>query len=197
MEEDNKERKDMSTGSFIGLIFIVLILVGFIYGIVGSTKTDVSSNVAQDTKVQQVEDNKPVTEEEETKPAPVVVKKGERGQLGEYSTKVIKAESSPIEGGQRLTVHVDIKNVGKKPISVDRGYFQLVDAEDRTFEPSDYVDVTSNSFFMETINPGMSLSGSVVFDIPTDVEEAALAMRDNMFDFGGAEYVYFYLGELK
>lgn len=135
---------------------------------------------------------------EETKETVKTYKKGERGEFGDYSVKVIKSQSDVIEGGKSISVFMDVKNIGKEPISIDSSYFQLVDSDERIFDPADVFSISSDPIFlMDTINPGMSLSGKVVFEVPADVKSATIAMRDNMFDFGGAEYIFLEVGTFE
>lgn len=157
-------------------------------------ETQTTSETAQNVSVAAA----PEEDELETKAEAKVYKKGERGIFGDYSIKVIKTKSEVIKGGKSVSIYMDIKNEGKKPINIDSSYFQLIDSEERVFEPADLVGLSNDPIFMmDSINPGMSLSGKVVFEVPSDVKSATIAMRDNMFDFGGAEYVFFDVGQLK
>lgn len=125
----------------------------------------------------------------------------EMATFGDYGVIAFKTKLTKGNETNRIQVIVKVKNLGKQPIQIDSSYFNLIDGSDRQFDPSADLtfndDGTAASFLMETINPGLSLQKSVFFDVPPDVTEAKLSMRDNMFDFGGAKYVFIDLGQIK
>lgn len=140
-----------------------------------------------------------VTPKEEQEPQIVTYGIGESAEFGDYIITVKKAASEVTEEDSRLLdVQIEVKNNGKEPVNVDSSYFKLLDAEDREFDPSDSVSFGGDPIFMyDSINPGLKLTKKVKFEIPADVTSAKLAMRDNMFDLGGADYIYFDLGTVK
>lgn len=125
----------------------------------------------------------------------------EMATFGDYGVTAFKTKLTKGNETNKIQVIVKVKNLGKQPIQIDSSYFNLIDGSDRQFDPSADLtfndDGTAASFLMETINPGLSLQKSVFFDVPPDVTEAKLSMRDNMFDFGGAKYVFIDLGQIK
>lgn len=95
--------------------------------------------------------------------------------------------------GKFIIVTIDVKNQGKEPEGVDSSYFVLVDINKNIYEPDGTRDITydGNEYFaMDTINPGLSHKGRVSFEVPKEVNKYYLGIRDNMFDFGGADYRY-------
>lgn len=93
-----------------------------------------------------------------------------------------------------VIVTVKVKNNGKEPVTVTGGYFVLVDKDNRVYEgdPTRDISFRDKEYFSltESINPGIVKKGRVSFEIPENVNVFMLAIRNNMFDFGGAEYRY-------
>ena len=137
--------------------------------------------------------------EAEPEPQEVTYKVGEPAAFGDYGIIVKEVTTEPKEDNVLLLdVLIEVTNNGKKPVKVDSSYFKLLDADDREFEPEDDVSFGGDPIFMyDSINPGLNLTKKVKFEIPADVTSAKLAMRDNMFDLGGADYIYFDLGTVK
>ncbi|SDY33595.1 DUF4352 domain-containing protein [Salimicrobium album] len=76
-----------------------------------------------------------------------------------------------------LTLEVTFTNNGNEAAMVDSDYFELVQG-DTTFSPDSEATMAANSgednssFFLEEVNPGSSISGTLVFDVVSDVAEA-------------------------
>ncbi|WP_407320110.1 DUF4352 domain-containing protein [Isoptericola halotolerans] len=90
--------------------------------------------------------------------------------------------------GRFLLVHVTVENIGDEAQYFDGDSQKLVDTKGRTHSADTgaaiYLD-DSNSFLNE-INPGNSVDGVVVFDLPADASAATLELHDSMFS-GGVE----------
>ncbi|MEG3616458.1 DUF4352 domain-containing protein [Isoptericola haloaureus] len=90
--------------------------------------------------------------------------------------------------GQFVLVHMAVENIGDEAQYFDGSSQKLVDTEGRTHsadsEAAIYLD-DSNSFLNE-INPGNTVDGVVVFDVPTDATPATLELHDSAFS-GGVE----------
>ncbi|WP_277212019.1 DUF4352 domain-containing protein [Isoptericola croceus] len=90
--------------------------------------------------------------------------------------------------GQYVLVHVTVENIGDEAQYFDGSSQKLVDTEGRTHSADSsaaiYLD-DSNSFLNE-INPGNTVDGVVVFDLPKKATPATLELHDSMFS-GGVE----------
>ena len=90
--------------------------------------------------------------------------------------------------GQFVLVHLTVENIGDESQYFDGNNVTGYDAKKREFaadtEAAIYLD-DSNSFLNE-INPGNSVQGVVVFDVPADVELSQLELHDSVFS-GGVE----------
>lgn len=144
---------------------------------------------------------KPTPQPTPTPEEPKVVTSGQAGQIGDFELKVVKTNSTKKSGSkttenQFVIITLDVKNIGNKAGSLSDSNFILLDDKDHQYEANtlDILpwDVDRISFSTQ-INPGLKKTGSIAFEIPSDVENIALAVRDNMFDFGGAKYIFFQL----
>lgn len=183
------------------IVFIVagVLLFGFIY----SLNNKKSENVTNDVTYAELPAAQPEvinTPSPEPKKA-VVHNISDTVAFGDYEVNVkdVNSADGSEEGSKSIEVRIKVKNVGKEPINIDSSYFLLYDQDERKFEPSDLISFTDDpSFMYDDINPGLSLTRKVVFEVPDDVSTAKIAMRDNMFDlFESAEYMYIDLGEIK
>lgn len=88
--------------------------------------------------------------------------------------------------GKFLLVEIKVTNIGDEAQSFLGSNQKLIDKDGREFSSDDttamYLD-ESNSF-IEEINPGNSLTGVVVFDVPKDVEAAKIELHDSAFSGG-------------
>jgi len=99
---------------------------------------------------------------------------------------------------KHVIVTIEARNNGKQPAPVANEYFVLFDSEDRMFEsdPFESLAVNEDEYFSlaDPINPGLKRQAKIVFIVPMDAADFTLAIRDNIFDFGGAHYQFVYLG---
>ena len=77
--------------------------------------------------------------------------------------------------GEFVVVHLSIEHVGSEPATLRPDMFTLVDGEGREAEPKTeaYLAMDSSIQF-EELNPGITVEGTVVFDVPTDQSERRL-----------------------
>ncbi|MBA2939075.1 DUF4352 domain-containing protein [Paenibacillus sp. CGMCC 1.16610] len=131
---------------------------------------------------------------------PKLIPKGESGTIGSFELKVLKNTATnkvdkKTTDNQFILIDIELKNVGKKPETMMDGNFVLIDDKDRQYKANS-LDILpwSGEYKMlsyDPINPDLKKSGTIAFEIPADVTRFGLAVRDNMFDFGGAKYIFF------
>lgn len=87
--------------------------------------------------------------------------------------------------GQFLLVHVTVRNVGDEAQYFDSSSQKLVDAQGRQHSADSAAAIyLDGSSFLESVNPGNSVEGIVVFDVPVDAVPATLELHDSMFSDG-------------
>ncbi|MGW3342326.1 DUF4352 domain-containing protein [Nonomuraea rubra] len=114
---------------------------------------------------------------------------------GQFSFKVTGTEKRDRVGsdflgaeaqGVYLLVHVTVKNIGDEAGSFFGANQKLYDAKGREYEASSeaaiYLDDSKSLY--EKINPGNSVKGIVLFDIPKNVKPASIELHDSLFSAG-------------
>lgn len=90
------------------------------------------------------------------------------------------------QSGTYLLVNVTVENNGNETITIDSSLFSLTDSEGREFSHSNEGQTAlimsgSNNFFLKQVQPGLSSTGDVVFEIPTDASGLQLTVKPSIF----------------
>lgn len=78
--------------------------------------------------------------------------------------------------GKYVILDVTVKNDQKEPLTINSGYFKIKSSDGTTYEPVTDGQVimamgdNMGDFFLTQINPGLSKSGKVVFEVPKDLK---------------------------
>ncbi|MBZ4221506.1 DUF4352 domain-containing protein [Bacillus wiedmannii] len=118
------------------------------------------------------------------------------GESSKVKIAVGSVESTDSVGGQYLNekaqgvfkvVEISITNNQKDAITVDANSFKLVDNQDREFKYSaqaqtafDVGNVGKSDFFLKQLNPGLTQTGKIIFDVPADAQGLVLKARGGM-----------------
>jgi len=95
-----------------------------------------------------------------------------------YSVQNVKTLSSVGRGnlaeeasGIFVVVKLKVENVGKESFDLSTRVFRLIDDQDREYDVDTramaYVD---NAIVFEQVNPGVTVNGTILFDVPRDQE---------------------------
>ena len=90
---------------------------------------------------------------------------------GTSTAKNVGGEYGQDAQGTFLVADVTVKNVGSESITTDASFFKLVSGE-KTFDADSTAGIYANpnsGFFLEQINPDLSATGKVVFDVSDEV----------------------------
>ncbi|GAA4693852.1 protein of unknown function (DUF4190) [Promicromonospora umidemergens] len=153
---------------------------------------------SEDGKTEGGEATEPTAAAEEPVAEPELPGVGDAVRDGKFEFTVTKVEPGVKEigdeflsqeaQGQFVLVHLTVENIGDESQYFDGNNVTGYDAKNREFaadtEAAIYLD-DSNSFLNE-INPGNSVMGVVVFDVPADVKLSQLELHDSAFS-GGVE----------
>ncbi|MEN9992835.1 MAG: hypothetical protein RLY83_405 [Actinomycetota bacterium] len=89
--------------------------------------------------------------------------------------------------GQFCQVSLTVENVGKEPQTMFADNQKLFDGEDREFSPDTsamiYMKDGSDAWVKE-VNPGNTLKGSLLFDLPAGAEPSKIELHDDVFSSG-------------
>lgn len=174
-------RHKLVTGILV--IVVVFMLIGSLNG--GSnTSTSNGSN-----------DQASSSEEANQAPAMAMLNQpAQSGDLAFTATKVVDAKTlgnaytKKNAQGVFKVVSLKIDNTGKETKTVDSSMLKLRDGQGRTFERS--IDgqtakgMTEGSvdLFLQQVQPGLSVNGDIVFDVPADATDLVLVVRGGLFE---------------
>ena len=88
--------------------------------------------------------------------------------------------------GEFVLVHVTVKNIGDEAQLFDDTSQKLVDSQGRQYDTDSGAAIVlddSNSF-LNNINPGNSVKGVLVFDVPKGLTLSRIELHDSMFSGG-------------
>ena len=92
--------------------------------------------------------------------------------------------------GQYYVVSVKVLNNGKSTQTINSSDFKLTDGQGRSFDPStDGMMAKSEAegktdFFLQQVQPGLSVTGDLVFDAPANDTGLKLQVQGNLFSNG-------------
>lgn len=90
--------------------------------------------------------------------------------------------------GQYVLVHLTVANIGTEAQYFSDGAQKAFDAQGREFSADSAAGVylEGNDTLLNQINPGNTVTGTVVFDVPADAALTRLELHDSLFS-GGVE----------
>ena len=164
---------------WIGIIFVVMIVIGALSGNKGgSTKSGTTQTTSE---------------------APKIADLNETVQDGDLAFTVTSVEKVKTLGNQYskktaqgtfYVIAMKVENKGKKTATFDSSMAKVKDAEGREFERSiDGQTAKSMSegktdMFLQQIQPSLSVSGDLVFDLPEGMKSPTILLKGSMFNKG-------------
>jgi len=88
--------------------------------------------------------------------------------------------------GQFTFVRLAITNIGDKPQTMFTDNQTVVDTQGRKFTPNSMagIHLPDNDVWISEINPGNSISGTLVYDMPKGSKASSIELHDSMFSGG-------------
>ncbi|MBE5993804.1 MAG: DUF4352 domain-containing protein [Paenibacillaceae bacterium] len=173
-------KKQGPGGCLIAVIaFIALGVLGSCLGALGNNK-DAANSKPKTENVSSEETTKDSSKE--------LIAFGSEGQSDDLVLKIndigateeIKENqflSYKPDSGKYALVNITIKNTGKKAVSLTNGYFKLVTADEAEYKPTILVGLDNKYITFETINPGLDVTGYLVFEVPNDLEVSDTTLK--------------------
>ncbi|MBD3110149.1 DUF4352 domain-containing protein [Bacillus sp. AGMB 02131] len=175
-------------GKFILIVFGVIIAFGIIASMLGDDETSSSDKASTKSAA---------TEEK-------VYQVGEKVEAGKLAYEVTNISvtneiasdnefvESAVTEGQFIIIDVTAYNNDSEARMVDSNMFKMKDDQGREFQPSSDSEVMMlvdgmMDFFLQDINPGLSKSGQLVFELPADATSYTLEVSSG-FGWSGGEY---------
>lgn len=173
----------------IGCLTIIIIIV--VLGIIGASG---SSNKTSTSTTQQNGTNNAPTQAQEQ-----VAGLNETVQDGDLAFTVVEVNKKKTLGNQFITktaqgmyyiVTLKLENKGKKTVTFDSSMAKVMDSESREFERSidgqTGLGMTSGKvdLFLQQIQPTLSYTGDLVFDLPEAINSPVLSVKGGLFNKG-------------
>lgn len=160
-------------GGLIAL-FVLLMIIGSIVGDDNQKSTDKEKEPVSATSSNEDKKDEPATEVnkkvgigEELIVGNVAFKVNSIGEVSEISAANGFMKYKPdAEGAVFLTVNVTVRNDGTELINTDSSFFKLISSNGAKYSPSTIIVADDKYFTYEGINPGLALTGNVVFEVP-------------------------------
>lgn len=129
---------------------------------------------------------------------PTAIKVGEAARDGkfEFTVKSIECGKPSVGTNQYLTktaqgqyclLNVSVKNIGDEKQSLFSANQKLLDAANKEYSADDtatlYAAPQGSSWYSD-INPGNSVEGQIVFDVPKDVTPTTAELHDSAYSGG-------------
>ncbi|WJE53640.1 DUF4352 domain-containing protein [Bacillus cereus] len=165
-------------------VIVVIVVIG-----AAGNDSDKKEEAKQETKKE--EPKKEETKKEE--PKKELSKEGESSKvkIAVGSVETLESVGNDITNekaqGVFKVVEISITNNQKDAITVDANSFKLVDSQDREFKYStqaqtayDIANGGKLDFFLKQLNPGLTQTGKIIFDVPQDAQGLVLKARGGM-----------------
>jgi hypothetical protein len=182
-------------GGIVGVV-VLLAIAGSCAGGGGTTSTSVSGSTrAASSRPESASVSAAAKPSGTTAKASAIPGIGRPVRDGKFEFTVIGVKTAKQVGndfmnkkaqGQFLLVSMTVRNIGDKAQMFDSSSQKLFDAAGREYAADSAAAVylgDANSF-LNTINPGNSVKGIVVFDIPTGAKIARVELHDSLFSGG-------------
>lgn len=85
------------------------------------------------------------------------------------------------EGAVFLIVNITVKNDDTSMIQTDSSFFKLNAASGAQYSPSTILVADDKFFTFEGINPGLALTGNVVFEVPSGLTDIDLRVQTGLW----------------
>lgn len=183
-------RHKVITGILI--VFVFLVVLGMIGGGSKTSTTTSPSNSSNPSNP----DNREASEQ---KPVPVEAKIGDTVVDSDMAFTVLDVKTAKSLGNQFTrresqgtfyVVTVKIANQAKETKTIDSSMFQIKDSQGRKFDRSidgqGAVGMSQGKIdiFLQQVQPSLSVTGDLVFDLPADISNPKLIVKGSIFGSG-------------
>lgn len=187
----------------IGAVVVIGIIIG-IFASGGEEETASNETTAEEPKQEENAQKEEKKEEpkEEKKEEVKAVGIGEKATVADVGFTVTNVKTaSEIDSGNQFVdnattsgkfviLDVKIDNGKKEALTINSSFFKIKTKDGTTYEPTTSGQVMMamgddmGDFFLTQINPGLSKSGKVVFEVPTNVKLSETVLQAQTGFFG-------------
>lgn len=151
---------------FIAL-FVLLIIIG---ALIGDDVKENTNKVKSNDSIETTAEVENIKIGDELSVGKVVFKVNSIEETNEITAGNGMIKYSPdAEGATFFIVNVTVKNDDTEMIQTDSSFFKLIAENDAKYSPSMILVADDKFFVYEGINPGLALTGNVVFEVPSSL----------------------------
>ncbi|WP_156291376.1 DUF4352 domain-containing protein [Oceanobacillus salinisoli] len=193
-------------------VWVVVLIIVIAIASGGNTDTETASTDEEANSEQNKNSSQETADNEETSEEITSAKIGEPAMIADVTFTVNEIEeTNEIDSGNEfienaetdgkfIVLDVTVQNDKSESITIDSSYFKIITGNNVEYDPVTSGEVMMamgddmNDFFLEQINPGLSKSGKVVFEVGADVDLPNAVMKAQT-GFWGTESIEIDLGE--
>lgn len=187
-ENTDKKRNWFKRHKFLtGIIALVLVIMIVNAGGGTSDTSNTSANKSESNSEKNEDEAKTASIGESVRDGKFefVVKSVKCGETTVGTNEYLQDKAT----GQFCRVSMSIKNIGNEAQSLFGDNQKLLDNQGREFSYDSTATIyassdDSGSTWFDQINPGNTVEGDLIFDVPTDVEIASAKLHDSAFSDG-------------
>jgi hypothetical protein len=166
-------------GGKLKFVFLGIIVIAIIGGALNKNNTQQVSNNGNSSNNDSADSgNKAVALGSEGQSDDLTLKVNEVGEKTEITENTFLSYKP--DSGKYAVINITIKNTGKQSVSLTNGYFKLITADGAEYKPTILIGLDNKYISFESINPGLDVTGNLVFEVPTD-----LVVSDTTLQFSG------------
>ena len=182
MNENNKEKKPFYKRWWVWVIAIIFVIIVSSSG--GDDKSNTSTSGEEGSKTQAVSKTEQSYGLKQEAPAGDLIFTANSVTKKKTIGSSVFAKTS--QSGTFVIVNMTLANKGKETLTTDSSLFELMDSEGRTFENSRDGQAAvmlggNDNFFLKQVQPGLSATGDVVFEVPSDASGLKIVVRAGAF----------------
>lgn len=190
-QSNAKAKKPFYKKWWVWILAIIVVIAVSTSGEDKATTSDANTLKEQPAKAETPKKAKPETKESKVAGIGEVVKVGKvEFTVNSTSTaKNVGGEYGQNAQGTYLLVNVTVKNTGNESITTDTSFFQ-VKAGEKTYDADSTASIYANEatdFFLQQVNPDLSATGVVVFDVSDELIANPELMLQVQTGFFGTE----------
>jgi len=185
--------KKKSNGCLIAVLCSIgiIVLIGIVAGTSGK-KTDNSENGTSQKESQEEQEEQNTQGEGKSNKN---VAMGEEGEIGKSlllkvnevtETESISAANGMLsykpKSGKYVVINVTISNESKNSQRLLLNYFKLVGPDEAKYVSTIITGADENFITIDTVNPNLSITGNLVFEIPTELSAQDCVLKYNDLD---------------
>ncbi|MEV5414200.1 DUF4352 domain-containing protein [Thermopolyspora sp. NPDC052614] len=179
-------------------VLMALGLLGVMFGGGSDTDTDTggtASSARSERDATEPADDAGGKSEKPRKPAPPGI--GDVVRDGKFAFKVTRVRKGLTEVGEGFTtstaqgqyvlIYLTVKNIGDEAQLFDGTSQKLIDAKGRQFDTATgtaAVSLPGSNAFLNNINPGNTVKGILLFDVPKNITLRSLELHDSFLSGG-------------